>query len=198
MASRSGTSANSPCRTAAGRTGARGRPALGRLLGRIRQRPAARCGSGAARPSRRSPPSSRPIRSAGTWTSPTQWRARSYHRPDRGLGQRGPHARTSSSACPTTTPAARRGRADARSLCRRQRPGLRTHRRGRQPQPVLDGDVHLRHRGRPAERLGPRQRLPHHGLCHQPLHQARRRRQHPLQPDEHAPDDRTRSSACRR
>ena len=41
----------------------------------------------------------------------------------------------------------------------RQRPRPRPDRRGHQPQPVLAGDVHLRHRGRSAERLGPRERL---------------------------------------
>ncbi|MCK7527565.1 MAG: hypothetical protein MZV64_63145 [Ignavibacteriales bacterium] len=50
--------------------------------------------------------------------------------------------------------------------------------------------VHLRHRGRSPERLGPRQRLPDDGLLRQPLHQARRRRQHPVQHDEPPADDR--------
>ena len=74
--------------------------------------------------------------------------------------------------------------AHARRPGGRQRPRLRPDRRGHQPQPVLAGDLHLRHRGRSAERLGPRQRLSHHGLRRQPLHPARRGGQHAVQPDQ--------------
>ncbi len=71
-----------------------------------------------------------------------------------------------------------------------QRSGFRTDRGGDQSQPILGEDLYLRHRRRPAGRLGPRQRLSHDSLCHQPLHQAQGRRQHPVQPDEHSPHDR--------
>ena len=122
---------------------------------------------------------------------PDQWRARYIVEPDRGLGQRGPHA-PAHLRLPARRPHERheRGLADARGLRRRQRPRLRPHRRGLQPQLLLEGDGRLRHRGRSPERLGPRQRLPDDGLLRQPVHEARRRRQHPVQHDEPAPDDR--------
>ena len=66
-------------------------------------------------------------------------------------------------------------RPDARGDGRRQRPGHGPDRRGPEPFAVLEGDGHLRHRGRPAERLGPRERLPHHGLPGQPLRPAQER-----------------------
>ena len=79
------------------------------------------------------------------------------------------------------TPEAARGR---------QRPGPGPDRRGRQPQPLLAGNLHLRGRGRPAERLRPHRRASHGGPGPQPLHPPPCRRQHELQPDEHGPHDR--------
>jgi hypothetical protein len=57
-----------------------------------------------------------------------------------------------------------------------QRPGGRPNGRGREPFKILDEHLHLRRRGRPAERLGPRQRLSHDGLCRQRVHETRRGR----------------------
>jgi YVTN family beta-propeller protein len=65
------------------------------------------------------------------------------------------------------------------------------NRRGVDQKPVLEGNVHLRHRGRPAGRLGSRQRLSHDGLRRQPLHQARRGRQHAIQSNESVAHDGT-------
>ena len=47
----------------------------------------------------------------------------------------------------------------------------------------------LRDRGRPAEWLGPRQRLPHDGLCRQPLYPAPRDGQHAVQPNQPSAHD---------
>ena len=63
----------------------------------------------------------------------------------------------------------------------RQRPRAGAHRRGPEPLALLAGDGDLRHRGRPAGRLGPRERLPHHGLRGEPLRETRRGREHPVQ-----------------
>ena len=90
------------------------------------------------------------------------------------------------------------GSPDAGRLRRRQRPGLRPHRRGPQPEPVLEGDRRLRDRGRSAGRLGPCQRLPDHGLCRQPLHEARRRSSAPSTTRSASCGRSSRSSACRR
>ena len=73
------------------------------------------------------------------------------------------------------------------------KPRLRPHRGGHLQKPVLEGNPHPRHRGRSAERLGPCQRVPHHGLLHQPLHQTRRRHLHPVQ--HHQPDPHDRAGA---
>ncbi len=70
-----------------------------------------------------------------------------------------------------------------------QRSGLRTDRGGDQPQPVLGQDLHLRHRRRPAGRVGPRQRLSHDRVCPQPVQPGQGRRQHPVQHDKHPPHD---------
>ena len=90
------------------------------------------------------------------------------------------------------------GKAHARRVRRRQRPGLRPDRRGDRPEPVLEGYGHLRHRGRSPGRLGPRQRLPDDGLRRQPLHQARPGRQHPVQHRSASSGRSSRSSGCRR
>ena len=54
--------------------------------------------------------------------------------------------------------------------------------RGPYPQPVLAGHVPVSHRRRSPGRLGPRQRLSHHLLCRQPVHQASADYQRPVQP----------------
>ena len=59
------------------------------------------------------------------------------------------------------TSGTRPGIADAAGDGGRQRPGAGPGRRGGQQEQVLDEDVHLRRRGRPAERLRPRRRPPH-------------------------------------
>ena len=73
---------------------------------------------------------------------------------------------------------------------RRQRSGLRAGGRGAQPQPVLAGDLPVRHRRRPAGRLGSRERLSHDLLRRQPLHQAPADHQHAIQPDQPDAHDR--------
>ncbi|MCK7479387.1 MAG: hypothetical protein M0C28_20060 [Candidatus Moduliflexus flocculans] len=122
-----------------------------------------------------------------------------HRQPDRRVGEGGAHA-PAHPRLPARRPHQRheRGLADPGSLRRRQRPGLRPHRRGLQPQRLLEGDRDLRHRGRPPERLGPRQRLPDHGLLREPVHEARRRRLDPVQHDEPPRGRSSRSSACRR
>ena len=71
----------------------------------------------------------------------------------------------------------------------RERSGARPPGRGNQPQPVLAGVGDLRARGRRPERARPRRLAPLAGLRHQPLHAARRRRQHALHDVRDAPDD---------
>ena len=69
-------------------------------------------------------------------------------------------------------------RVHARRRRRLQRPGARPDRRGRLPVALLEGDGHLRHRGRRPERPGPCRRPPDRGPGHLALRQARRHRQH--------------------
>ncbi len=88
-----------------------------------------------------------------------------------------PNDHTSATKTNSPTPAAHGGR-------QRPRPG--PGRRGREPFKILDEHLHLCRRGRPAERLGPRERLPHDGLRGQRLHPARRGRPHAIQPDQPA------------
>ena len=61
--------------------------------------------------------------------------------------------------------------------------------RGDQPQPVLERIGDLRARGRRAERARPRRLAPLAGVRHQPVHEARRGRQHALHHVRHAADD---------
>ncbi len=55
---------------------------------------------------------------------------------------------------------------------------------------VLEGHVHLRRRGRSAERLRPRGRSPDGGAGHQSVHEATVRGPYELQPDRHGEDHR--------
>ena len=61
--------------------------------------------------------------------------------------------------------------------------------RGDQPQPVLERIGDLRARGRRPERARPRRLAPLAGVRHQPVHEARRGRQHALHHVRHAADD---------
>ena len=82
------------------------------------------------------------------------------------------------------------GRLDARGRRRQQRRGLGQDRRGRQPQPVLEGDGDLRRGGRLAERSGPRRLPSHGGAGDQSLGPARRGRQHALHAGRHGANHR--------
>jgi YVTN family beta-propeller protein len=79
---------------------------------------------------------------------------------------------------------------DPRRLCGGQRPGLRTHRRGPEPLEILEGNGDPRDRGRPAGGLGPRQRLPHDSVLHQPVGKARCGGRHAVQHHQPAPHHR--------
>ena len=84
-----------------------------------------------------------------------------------------------------TTP----GKPTVDGLRRRQRPGAGPGRRGAEQEPVLEGDGHLRGRGRRPERLGPRRRPPDRRPGDQPVHQAALGRFDDVQHLVDAPDD---------
>ncbi len=67
----------------------------------------------------------------------------------------------------------------------RHRPGQDRGRR--HTQQILEGDGHLCHRGRRAERPRPRRRAPHHRFCDQPVHPPREGGQHALHDLQHGP-----------
>ena len=97
-----------------------------------------------------------------------------------------------SSASATITPSGtRRRQADADGDGRRQRPGPGPGRRGRLEEQVLEGDGHLRDRGRRPERPRPRRCPPHRGPGRIALHQARLRRFDDVFDDQHVADDGT-------
>ena len=124
---------------------------------------------------------------------------RFIHQGARASSRRGASSRSSpSSACPTTTRAAR---APAPPRPRRPWPTTTSPSAGSSRRlshsPLLAGDGDLRHRGRPAGRLGPRERLPHHGLRGEPLREARRGGRAPSTTPRASCARSSRSSACR-
>ena len=146
-----------------------------RLLSRFPRPRRARSRSAPRRRSRRWSRTFAPTAIGFPITVPDVYRAEQFIRELREFERRGEMPNLMIMALPHDhTSGTQPGYAHARSRGGRQRPGLGADRRGRQPQPLLAGDVHLRGRGRPAGRLRPRRRASHGGPGHQPLHAAAR------------------------
>ncbi len=95
-----------------------------------------------------------------------------------------------SCGCPTTTPPARKvGKPTPTAMVADNDLALGRVVEAVSQEQVLEGDGHLRHRGRRPERPRSRRRPPHRRPGHQPVHEARHRRFDDVFDEQHVADD---------